>query len=393
MKRGSKWAFVIELPRDPATGKRRQKWFSGYATKKEAAAARHAVQADLSAGTYTERSRQTVGAYLGDWLEAVEPTLSPSTFHSYQRNLRLHVIPRIGQVRLPDLDAGVFNKLYSQLLTNGHRDKPGGLKPRTVRYIHTTLHRAFKDAVRWGRLPRNPVAAADPPGTTAAAPPEMAAWDARTLSRFLELSSTSGDHYFPAWYLIATTGLRRGEALGLRWSDLNLESARASIRQTIVCVNHEPRISTPKTTKSRRVVALDQRTVAVLTEHHRRQQQWRQTAGAAWPEHDLAFTLPDGRLPHPERFSREFDRRITRWNLPRIRLHDLRHTWATLALEAGVHPKVVSERLGHANITITLDTYSHVTPAMQEDAAETVADLLQRGTQSDEGTPEKPAAH
>ncbi len=385
IKRGNKWAFVVELLRDPATGKRRQKWYSGYDTRKEAATARDTIRAELAAGTFVERSRQTVHAYLDDWLEAVEPTLSPSTFHSYERNMRLHVKPRIGAVRLPDLDPGVINQLYAQLLAEGHRDHPGGLKARTVRYIHTILHRAFKDAVRWGRLPRNPVAAADPPGTTAAASPEMVTWDAATLAQYLERARTTNDRYYAAWYLVATTGLRRGEALGLRWADLNLEAGRASIRQTLVCVNHEVQISSPKTTKSRRAIALDQGTIAVIREHRDAQAEQAAAIGDEWPDHDLILTLTDGRPIHPERFSREFDRRIQRWGLPRIRLHDLRHTWATLALQAGVHPKVVSERLGHANISITLDTYSHVTPAMQEDAAETVAEFIRTATERGQG--------
>lgn len=143
----------------------------------------------------------------------------------------------------------------------------------------------------------------------------------------------------------------------------------------MIAVAHEVRFGTPKTTKGRRQVAIDPSSVAVLREHRKRQLEQRVLLGAGWRDHDLLFTLVDEPV-HPERFSREFDRHIERWSLPRIRLHDLRHTWVTLAVQAGVHPKVVSERLGHSGINITLDTYSYVTPDMQADAAATVANLI-----------------
>jgi integrase len=170
--------------------------------------------------------------------------------------------------------------------------------------------------------------------------------------------------------------MRRGEVLGLRWSDLDLDAGRLSIVQTVIAVKHAVALSTPKTAKGRRSVALDAGTVAALREHHRQQLEQRMLLGPGWRDHGLVFTKVDGEPVDPERFSREFDRRIGRWSLPRIRLHDLRHTWATLALKAGIHPKVVSERLGHASVNITLDVYSHVTPDMQESAAELVASLL-----------------
>ncbi|MEM9653708.1 MAG: tyrosine-type recombinase/integrase [Actinomycetota bacterium] len=377
VKRGNRWAFVVELPRDPATGRRRQKWFSGYATRREAVAAREQVRADLRSETYVERSRQSVHAFLDDWLAAIEPTIRPATMESYERYLRLHVRPRIGAVLLPDLDPVIINKMYAELLRSGRRDGNGGLKPRTVRYIHTILRRALRDAVRWGRLARNPVDLADPPGSAQAAAPEMATWDAATLGRFLELSRSSEDFYYPAWHFLATTALRRGEVLGLRWSDLSNDNRRVSIRQTLVCVSHRIEFSTPKTAKGRRAVVLDENTTDMLIGHRHGQAEAHRLLGVSSTE-DLVFCLRDGRPIHPERFSREFDRRIQRWGLPRIRLHDLRHTWATLALEAGIHPKVVSERLGHANIGITLDTYSHVTRSMQEEAADRVAETIVR---------------
>ncbi len=300
-----------------------------------------------------------------------------STFHSYERNLRLHVSTHIGRMQLRRLDAVGLNALYSHLLVQGHKghhgDQPAGLSPRTVRYVHTILHRALKDAVRWGRLVRNVADAADPPRASTGAAPEVKAWSRYTLVDFLERSQGYGDRYYPLWVLPATTGARRGEALGLRWSDVDLKSGRASIRQTVVAVAHEVRFGTPKTAKGKRSVSLDPGTVSVLKEWQRHQLEEKVLLGPGYRNHDLVFPKPAGEPMHPERVSREFDRRVERWELPKLTLHGLRHTWATLALAAGVHPKVVQEHLGHSTIGVTLDLYSHTTPTLHDEAANLVA--------------------
>lgn len=250
----------------------------------------------------------------------------------------------------------------------------GGLSPRSIRYVHTILHRGLKDAVRWGRLARNPADAADPPRASAMPSPELKTWTADELRYFLEYIAE--DRLHPAFMLLATTGMRRGEALGIRWADLDLEASRVSIRQTVIVINHNVRFGTPKTAKGKRTVALDTVSVAALRVHRQRQLEERMLMGAGWQDHGLVFTTPLGGPLHPERFSRDFNKRVARAGLPRITLHSLRHTWATLALEAGVNPKVVQERLGHAGIAITLQVYSHVSATMQANAAETVAGLV-----------------
>jgi integrase len=204
----------------------------------------------------------------------------------------------------------------------------------------------------------------------------MRTWTTSKLRSFLNASVSSDDRYQAAWMLLATTGARRGEVLGLRWDDLDLDVGRASIEQTVIAVRHAVQFGTPKTAKGARTLRLDAGTVAALKAHRTRQLEERMAVGPGYCDHGLVFAKVDGEPLHPERFSREFDRRVERWGLPRIRLHDLRHTWATLALEANVPAKVVSERLGHANISVTMDIYSHVTEAMDAGAAETVAGLI-----------------
>lgn len=373
VKRGKGYSVVVELDRDPVTGKRRQKWHSGYRTKRSAEDALAELVSGVNAGTYVVKTRQTVGEYSAEWLAAIEPTVRPSTFDSYRRTVRLHVVPYLGAARLTAVDAGALNRLYADLLSCGRKTSVGGLSPRSVAYVHAIVHRMFRDAVKWGRLARNPADAADPP--RGPRPGQgMRVWSGEDLRRFL--ASTTDDAHGLVFHVLATTGMRRGEALGLRWADVDLEHGRAAVRQTVVMVGHTPTLSTPKTNAGRRGVALDADTVARLREHRRGQAAQRLQLGAGWRDNDLVFTTADGSMLHPERVSEAFGRAVRRLGLPSTRLHDLRHGWATLALSNGVHPKVVQERLGHASIGITLDTYSHVAASLHDAAAETVASAI-----------------
>jgi integrase len=369
------WWFVVDIGVGP-DGHRRQAKRRGFATKNEAQKAFDKLRVRAREGAYVAPSRQTVGEFLTDeWLPAVRVTLEASTWESYERNLRVHVIPAIGQVYLQALDGARLNRLYASLLLDGRkRGKGSGLSARTVRYIHTILHAALDDAVRWERAATNAASKSDPPSARAAKAPEMKTWTAEELAHFLEL--TAKDRYNTSWLFLATTGTRRGETLGLRWSDIDLETGYAVIRQTITAVGDKVRIA-PRTKSDRpRRIELDSRTVMAMRVWRARQAQEKLLLGTAYQDAGLVFCHPDGRPFHPKRFSREFDRRLTRFGLRRIRLHDLRHTWATLALQAGIDVKVVAERLGHSSPTITWAIYQHVTPAMQSGAAEKVAGLI-----------------
>ena len=289
-------------------------------------------------------------------------TIRPNTFVGYSAHLSNHVITRIGAMSVHDVDGPTLNALYSELLRGGRLKGRGkGLSPTTVRRVHATLRRAFRDAVRWGLLEKNPVESCDPPRQ--ARTDAMRTWSLEELRTFLEL--TKDDEWAELWLLLATTGMRRGEALGLRWADVDLRTCVISIRQTIVLVGHRPHIAEPKSARSRRVVVLDANTADALT----------RLRTNATPR-DFVFRTADGDPIHPAAVSRRFREIVDGSPLPRIRLHDLRHTYATLALQSGVHPKIVSERLGHSTIALTLDVYSHALPTLQQEAADRVAELI-----------------
>jgi integrase len=370
-RRRPNWSYVVDvsLPGAP----RRQVRKSGFRTRDEAQGALNDVLSDLQRGTFIESSKVTVAEYLEEWLAGMGAQVRPSTLASYTMNLREHILPTLGGASLQGLTPDRLNALYADLLRSGRRDGEG-LSPKSIRNIHATIRKALSDAVDAGRVTRNVAALAKPPKLSAVDHSEMRTWTAPELRSFLEL--VADDDLYAAWHTAASTGLRRGEVLGLRWADLDLDRARASIRQTVLSVGYEILIGTPKTGRGRRSIALDSATVTTLRSHRKSQAQQRMAFGGLYEDHGLVFARPDGSPIHPQVLSDRFDRIVVESGLPRIRFHDLRHTHATLALQAGVHPKVVSERLGHSTVAFTLDVYSHAIPAMQEDAAELIAALV-----------------
>jgi len=368
-KRGKTWTYWIELAPGP-DGRRRQKTKGGHRTKKLAEDAANELIAALQNGTYIEPTRVTVGQFLLEqWEPAIRATIRPSTFASYDMHVRKYLVPRLGGIQLQKLTSPAINALYGELLHPA--DGGRGLSASTVRRIHATLHKALRDALRWQLVVRNVASAADPPR---ASRPEMHVWTAPQLRAFL--NGVSDSPHAALWTFYALTGARRGEGLGLRWADVDLDGRRAAIRQTVIPLRTGTAFSEPKTDKGRRSIALDDDTVAVLRRHRRAQLEDRLAVGVGYNDIDLVFARPDGAPLNPEWISRTFTRLARRLGLPQIRLHDLRHTHATLALVAGVATRVVGDRLGHSALAVTADTYQHVTLDLEEDAAERVARLV-----------------
>lgn len=301
-----------------------------------------------------------------EWLPAIRTTVRATTFANYVTHVECQMVPHLGDLKLREIQGRTLNAFYATLLARGRIDGKGGLATSSVRRLHAALHKALKDAVRWGYLTENPADAADPPKLRAEGPKEMATWSAAQLRSFLDQARS--DRLYPLWFVLATTGMRRGEVLGLRWCDIDLEAGHISVRQSIVAVGRETQVSTPKTNRSRRVVAIDKRTCEVLAEFRARSMH-------IGPK-DLIFGHCFRGDISPTAVTQSFRRLIEAFGLPIIRLHDLRHTHATHALEAGVHPKMVSERLGHSTVSLTLDVYSHAVPHMQRDAADQIAQVI-----------------
>ncbi len=373
-RRGTGWAYVVDLGPDPATGKRRQEWKSGFESEKAADQALRTRLGQVDRGEAVSRSTQTLAQYLIDeWLPSRRSKVRASTWASYADALTGRVVPRIGAVKLTALTPRHVSELYDALLVDGGRDprRSPGLSARTVRYTGLVLGRALEDAVKLGLLARNPVSAVEKPRPRDV---EMRAWSADEARQFL--AHVADERLRALWVLYLTSGLRRGEALGLRWADIDLDAGRLAVRRTLVAVGYSVQWSEPKTERSRRVVALDAGTVTELRAHRVSQLEERLKIGPDSRDDDLVFASVDGSPLHPQHISTTFERHQRDAGLRRIRLHDLRHTAATLHLSEGVALKIVSERLGHSSVAITADLYQHATEHMQSDAAERLGATL-----------------
>lgn len=363
-----------------------------WTTRTAANAAIRDALSKVERGEFVEPSKQTLGEFLDEWVDGLR--LAPSTVASYRKNIRLHIKPYLGGVLLTGLSSGRIKKLYRQLEEGGRRDHKGALTgqplaKRTVRYIATILRAALQEAVDGepARLVRNPADKADPPTVKESRAPEMHPWSDGQLRAFLGWSRVRSVLHV-AWLVLAMTGMRRGELLALRWHDVDLDAGTVSVRRSagLVKVKGEKArlIEGPTKSCKARVIELDAATVAALRTHRRDRGRLALQLGR---NDALVFGDHEGGWRHPDRFSRSFKDALRHCQTAltghadaevpdEIKLHDLRHTHATILLRAGVHPKVVSERLGHASVSITLDIYSHVLPTIQREAVAKLAAIM-----------------
>jgi integrase len=358
-KRGDgRWAAAVSLP----NGRRK----AYYGRTREAVAAKLAAALKAQQdGLPLVGERQRVREYLTSWLEATRPSLRPRTWLRYEQYVRLHAVPGIGQVALARLTPQHLQRLYA-----GRLD--AGLSAMSVRHLHAVLHRALEQACRWGLVPRNVVSLVTPPR---AARHEMQTLSPEQARAFLEASE--GDRYHALYVLALSTGMRQGELMALKWEHVDLEHGTIQVRGTLQRTRAGLTITEPKTASSRRQVALTRPAINALRQHHVAQMEERLRLGPAWEDSGLVFcNEAGGPIDATGSLTRSFLRLLRRAGLPRIRFHDLRHTAATLLLGQGVHPKIVSEMLGHTQIAITLDLYSHVTPTMQRQATDAMEAVL-----------------
>jgi len=367
-KKSISWQITIELPRDPITGKRRQKLLSA-PTKKEVEDKALALRASISAGGFAEADSKnlTVTEYLTKWLESSKQSTRATTHRRYKDLMRLHVMPFIGGIKLTKLAPLDVQRLYSDRMEVAHRS------PTTVAQIHTILHKALKQAVRWGLLTRNVTEAVDRPRRIT---PNYVTWNQSQVSTFLAVSDK--DDWGALWRLALLTGMRRGEILGLKWEDVDFERGVLAVKRALIrSASKGFEFSQPKSAAGRRAIALSPSVVQSLRQHRKRQLEARLASGAPYVDQDLVFATPLGTPILPNALVLRFNRLIAEAGLPTLRFHDLRHSSATLMLANGEHPKIVQERLGHSDVGMTLNRYSHVTMDMQREAANRMDKMLE----------------
>jgi len=347
-------------------------------TKTEARAALRRAMADSDRGLVFDADNLTLGEYLDRWLsDSVADTVKATTFERYEQITRLHLKPALGKVKLKAITPDHMRGLYREKLDGDPTNDVEPLSSRTVRYMHTTLHKALKQAVMDGLIPRNATEAVKPPQPSRE---EMHPLTPDEAKHFLKTAHDTGDRLEALYVLAVHTGLRQGELLGLKWDDVDLEGGSLQVRRTLAITKDGPVLTAPKTTGSRRSVKLTNAATTALRSHLKRQLAEIDKVGSLWNpgEYDgLIFASETGEpLDRRTVTKHRFKPLLKRAGLPEIRFHDLRHTSATLLLGKNINPKIVSEMLGHSTIAITLDTYSHVLPNMRDHAAKAMEEAL-----------------
>ena len=371
----SSWRIKYEIDRDPVTGKRQTRYLTVRGTKKNAQRELTRVQHEIDVGAHVDATKESVGEYLERWLrDYAKVNVAPKTFERYNEIVTRHLKPALGAIVLKDLKPLNIQGYYSDALETGRLNGKGGLSPRTVHHFHRILSEALKQAVRWRLLAINPAEAVTPPKPEET---EIEIFNNGELARLLREARPTRS--FPAILLAATTGMRRGEVLAVRWRDVDLDGAVLTVNQTVEETKAGLRVKAPKTKRSRRNITLPALTVEALRRHRVRQLEERMKLGLGRDHDGLVFTDLEGGLVRPRNITKEFGRIVKRAGLRAVTFHGLRHSHITTLLGDGVNPKVVSERAGHASVAITLQLYGHVLPNMQADAAAKV-DAALRGT-------------
>ena len=319
----------------------------------------------IDSGMSLAAARTTLEEYLEEWLTTYKTSVRPKTIQQYSQIVHQHIIPSLGGIKLKDLRPDQIQVLYNAKLN-------AGVSTRTVIYIHAVLHRSLELALKWGLIGRNPVDVVTRPKFRRK---EMQTLNDDQVRAFL--SCAKGTRLDVLFWIAISTGMRQGEILGLKWSDLDWVARKLHVQRQVQRLPGKGLVfSEPKSAAGRRVVVLSQMTIEKLRAHLDLQQREQILAGNKWIDNDLIFPSTIGTPLDHRNLYREFKAILKRAGTPEIRFHDLRHTAATLMLQQGVHPKVVQERLGHADIALTLNTYSHVLPSMQEEAAEKLDNIL-----------------
>jgi integrase len=364
-KEGSTWYYVVTLGRKN-NGKPNQKKKRGFRTKKEAEKALQKLLYEYESGMYVEPSKILYVDFLEKWLKQKKTQVQTSTYMSIETNVIKHVIPALGQYQISKINASMIDDFYIRLYDEV------GLSKSTVQKIHTILKESFSFAVNREYIVKNPTDSVKRPIRDTK---EMEVWDFVEAKRFLEVSKD--DPFYIIYHLAIATGMRQSEILGLRWKDINIKENKITIKQ-VMCNFTKKQKPGAKTKAGNRTILFGEETIQELFKHQEKQKQDKINAGDIYIDYDLVASTGIGTPINPSNLRRSFHRQIEKAQLKRIRFHDLRHTHATMCLILNLHPKIVQERLGHSNVKITLDTYSHVLPNMQSEASNKINEAIFR---------------
>ena len=362
------WRLKFDLGADPATGERRIEYVTVRGSKKDAEAELSRRLNQVEEGGYVNRSDATIGEYARHWAATIAPSrAAPKTLERYVEIIEKHIVPQIGTVALQKLTGSRVDEFYQHLRTNGRRNRKGGLAAQTVQHIHRLLSQILSSAVKAGALRISPMAAVQT--TPKVRREEVHILDDAQLGTLLK--HLKGRAIYMPVLMAASTGMRRGEILALRWSDIDLDRQTLQVAQVVEQTSDGLAIKEPKTDRSRRTIALPARLIPELRQHRRAQSELRLKLGQGKSANDLVFPTWEGELRSPQSFSKEFAREVDACDLD-VTFHGLRHTHITHLLRSGVPVHVVSARAGHANPTVTLNIYAHLLPGQQEGAAAVV---------------------
>lgn len=370
-----RWQGCITIGTNPENGNPKKAYYYGK-SQKEVQDKILEARGKIATGTFSEPSKLTLGEWLKTWLnDYMKASIRPTTWASYETQVSKHIIPAIGGEKLQGLQTRHLQNLYNKKMQGGRADKKeGGLSPRSVRYIHCVLYAALDQAVKENLIHINPANAVKLPKMEQE---EVQAMDTKGVTEFLQEAKKT--KHYAAYYLTLSTGLRRGELMALKWSNVDLQAGTITVKQNLVRTKEGLKFQEPKTKNSKRVIGIDEDTVKELKSHKAKQAAAILEMGKAYKKNDLVFCHDDGTPMDPRGFSRHFERiieRLQKKGFTRITFHGLRHTFATLSRQEGVDLKVISETLGHYDPAFTMKVYQHVTPQMKKEAVSKIGNLL-----------------
>ncbi|GGE63525.1 site-specific integrase [Priestia taiwanensis] len=370
-KHGDTWSFTIDIGMDDLTGKRKQKTKTGFKTKKEAQKAAALLITELEQGIYVEEKKITVKDFMLDWLENVaRHNVKPSSFVSYKSIVQTRIIPVLGKYHLTGLKPAIVNNFYTYLL------KDENLSEEYVGTVHAVLGTAFNTAVKWEYIKSNVFKKVSKPRKKKK---EMQTWSFEEARNFLEYAKKGKRHYYMLYLLAIYTGMRRSKILGIRWSDVNFETGKIGVKRTLYYTSEQGIIvQSTKNSQSMRSISISDFVLDELKQHKVWQLERKLQFNIPYYEESYITANETGDPLSPSHVYGHFSKAVKNAGIKKIRFHDLRHTHASLMLLLGEHPKIVSERLGHSSIEMTMNTYSHVTFYMQKESSNRFEEALKK---------------